>query len=204
MVARIAVIGTGNVGKAIAEGLKRKYEVRFGSRNHAKVNRINGIEVTSPERAVRWGEVVFLAVPYGAVKDTIASIGEANFKGKVVVDVTNPLTEQLDLAIGYKTSAAEELAKLIPEAKIVKAFNYVFAANMPSSEVKGEKLTLFVAGDDSDAKSVVMRMGSDIGFDPVDSGPLSYSRYLEPMAIFIVRLAYRHGFGTNIGFRLVH
>jgi predicted dinucleotide-binding enzyme len=86
---------------------------------------------------------------------------------------------------------------------VVKAFNTVFAQNQSAVRVANEQLTLFVAGDDAKAKQTVMQLGTDIGFEPVDAGPLKSARYLEPMGMLMITLGYALGMGTRIGFKLV-
>jgi predicted dinucleotide-binding enzyme len=125
-------------------------------------------------------------------------------QGKVLLDVTNALTPDFQLALGCTTSGAEELQKKAPQAKVVKAFNTVFAQNMSSGKVKGEKLTLFVAGDDKAAKDLVLDAGKAIGFDPVDAGPLTNARWMETLGYFNIQLGYTLNMGTDIGFKLVH
>jgi predicted dinucleotide-binding enzyme len=117
--------------------------------------------------------------------------------------VTNALNENWELAIGFSTSGAEELAKLVPGAKVVKAFNTVFADNQSKGKIGTEPLTLFVAGDDGSAKKAIMDVGAKIGFDPVDVGPLKAARYLEPMAVMLISLGYGAKMGTGIGYRLI-
>ena len=107
-----------------------------------------------------------------------------------------------DLAIGFNTSAVEELKKMMPKAYLVKAFNTVFAKNQSTGKVGNEKLALFVASDSVKAKQVIMQLGKDIGFEPVDAGPLKSARFLEPMGMLMINLGYDLGLGTCIGFRL--
>lgn len=190
---KIAIIGKGHVGSALAAGLGRKgHEIRFGHRDP---------EESVPD-AARWGEVIILAVPYAAIRDAAREIGSAA-DAKTLIDVTNALGENSSLAIGFRTSAAEEIQKMLPKAHIVKAFNTVFAQNQGTGRVGDHQLTAFVAGDDARAKKIVMQLADDIGFDPVDAGPLKAARYLEPMAKLIIDLAYTFGMGTNIGYKLV-
>ncbi len=199
---KVAILGTGSVGKSLYSGFSNSdCDVRFGSRNPDKFG-VTG-KAVSQEEAVEWGDIVVMAVPYHAVAETINGIGKDVFKGKIVVDVTNALNEKWELAIGFTTSAAEELAKQLPEAKVIKAFNYVFAENMNSGIVGGEKLTLFVAGDDAAAKKKIMELGRNIGFDPIDAGTLKSARYLEPLAMLNITLGYGQKMGTKMGFRLV-
>jgi len=190
---KVAIIGKGNVGTALASGLRRAgHDVRFGRRD--------------PKEpildAAQWGEVVILAVPYSAVKDVAMVIGSA-VNGKTVVDVTNAIGPNGELAIGFTTSAAEELQESLPKAHVVKAFNTVFAQNQDTGRIGREQLSAFVAGDNSKAKQTVMQLARDIGFEPVDAGPLSVARYLEPMQMLLIGLGYGLKMGTKIGFKLV-
>ena len=190
---KIGIIGKGNVGTAIATGLTRKgHEVKFGHRDPKQ----------PVADAAKWGEVIILAVPYENVTDAAKSIGSAA-DGKVLLDVTNAIGDNMNLAIGFSTSAAEEVQKKLPKAHVVKAFNTVFAANQSTGRIGNEKLTLFVAGDDAKAKQTVMQLGADIGFDPVDAGKLKAARYLEPMGMLMISLGYGLGMGTKIGYKLV-
>jgi len=190
---KIGIIGKGHVGNALATGLSRAgHEIKFGHRDPEE----------PVAEAAKWGEVIIFAVPYDAVADVAEAVGSAA-DGKVVLDVTNAIGDNMGLAVGFSTSAAEELQKMLPKARVVKAFNTVFAPNQSKGRLGGEQLTLFVAGDDAGAKETVMRFGREIGFDSVDAGPLKSARYLEPMAILLINMGYGLGMGTGIGYRLV-
>ena len=190
---KIGIIGKGNVGTAIGTGLILKgHEVKFGHRDPKE----------PVSDAASWGDAIILAVPYENVTDAAKAIGSAG-DGKVLLDVTNAIGENMNLAIGFSTSAAEELQKKLPKTRVVKAFNTVFAPNQSTGRVGTEQLTLFVAADDTKAKQIVMQLGRDIGFDPIDAGPLRSARYLEPMALLLINLGYGLGMGTKIGYRLV-
>lgn len=190
---KVAIIGKGNVGSAIAKGLISKgHEVKFGHRDPKE----------PVIEAARWGEVVFVAVPYEAINDTVKELGSAA-NGKPVVDVTNVISSKGGWAIGFTTSGAEELQKKLPRSFVLKAFNTVFAVNQSSGRIGEESLTLFVAGDHMEAKGTVIQLGRDIGFEPIDAGPLKNARYLEPMGMFIIEMAFGLGMGTNIGYKLV-
>ncbi len=188
---KIAIIGKGNVGTAIAKGLSGKHEIKFGHRDPKEPVQV----------AAKWGEVIILAVPHSAASDVAKAIGSAA-DGKTVLDVSNALTDEGDLALGFTTSAAEEIQKKLPKAHVAKAFNTVFAKNQSKGKVGKEQLTLFVAADNIKAKQEIMQLGRDIGFDPVDVGPLKAARYLEPMGALIISLGYDLGMGKNIGYRL--
>ena len=190
---KIGIIGKGNVGSAIGSGLSRAgHEVKHGHRDPKE----------SVEGAAKWGDVVFLAVPFDSVSAAAAEM--ASFvDNKVVVDVTNAIGANFSLAVGCSTSGAEELQKNLPKARVVKAFNTVFAANQSTGRLGEEQLTLFVAGDDFEAKKMVMALGEDIGFNSVDAGPLRNARFLEPMGMLMINLGLALGMGTKIGFKLV-
>jgi predicted dinucleotide-binding enzyme len=193
MIQKISIIGKGNVGQALAEGLRRAgHEIRFASTDSKE----------PVDAAVKWGDVVILAVPWTA-HGSIAKAAGKYLDGKTVVDVSNILTPSYDLAIGFTTSGAEELQKLMPRARVVKAFNTVFAETMKTGRMHGEQLTVFVAGDDQGSKDTVRKLAEDIGFDSVDAGPLKSARYLEPLGMLNITLGYGLKMGTGIGVRLV-
>lgn len=192
-VLKVGIIGKGRVGSALGTGLKRAgHDVLFGHRDPNE----------SVLKAAEWGEVVILAVPFVAVKNVAQEIA-LTVKGKVVVDVTNVFDANDEWALGFSTSGAEELQKVLPNAPVVKAFNTVFAQNQSIGKVGTERLSAFIAGDDAEAKNKVMKLAQDIGFEPVDCGPLRSARYLEPMAMLIIDLAFDLRMGTKIGYKLV-
>jgi hypothetical protein len=193
MATKIGIIGDGNVGSALARGLQRAgHDVRAV-----------GNDKKATEETASWGEIVLLAVPFGAIDDVVRGAGEA-LAGKTVVDVTNALDASMNLAVGFTTSGAEELQKKLPKARVVKAFNTVFAQHMDSGRMGDKPLTAFVAADDAAAKKAVLELASGIGFDAVDAGPLKNARLLEPLAFFNIQLGYGLGMGTQIGFKLLH
>lgn len=193
MATKIGIIGDGNVGSALARGLTRAgYDVRAV-----------GKDETAIREAAAWGEVVLLAVPFGAIDDVVKDAG-AVLAGKAVVDVTNALDSSMSLAVGFTTSGAEELQKKLPEARVVKAFNTVFAQHMDSGRLGDKPLTAFVAADDAGAKKTVLELARRIGFDAVDAGPLKNARLLEPLAFLNIQLGYVLGMSTQIGFKLLH
>jgi predicted dinucleotide-binding enzyme len=120
------------------------------------------------------------------------------------VDVTNAITPEMKLALGFTTSGAEELQKKLPGAHVVKAFNTDFASTMDSGEAKGEQVAAFVASDDDRAKEIVLEIAEDIGFDPIDAGPLENARLLEPLAMLNIQLGHKLGLGSDSGIKVVH
>jgi len=189
---KIAILGNGNVGSALARAL---------SRTHRNIQAL-GNEKTAQRDAAKDAEIVVLAVPFSALDDVIANLGHS-LDGKVVVDATNALDAGMNLALGFSTSGAEELQKKLPGARIVKAFNSVFAQHMETGKVGSSTLSAFVAGDDAAAKEAVAALARDLGFDVVDAGPLKNARLLEPLAYLNIQLGYVLGQGTQIGFKLV-
>lgn len=204
----IAIIGTGNVGLGLAQVFsKTRHSVVFGARTVAqgqasaqKFNTDTGMNVRGSDvpEAVRQADVVILAVPYGAVKDVLSVTGDLT--GKVVIDATNPLTDDyMGLTLGFTTSAAEEIQRLAGKAPVVKAFNTVFAQVYAQGPRFGDTpAQVFIASDNADAKQVASRLVSDAGFAPVDVGPLKNARYLEPLGELNIQLGYGLGRGTQI------
>jgi predicted dinucleotide-binding enzyme len=118
------------------------------------------------------------------------------------VDITNPMKPDMSgLAVGFTTSAAEEIQRAVPGARIVKAFNTVFAQILGSPEAKtadGSKVQVLYAGDDDAAKATVRSLIESGGFEPVDAGPLANARHLEPLGMLNIYLAYVAGRGTGV------
>jgi 8-hydroxy-5-deazaflavin:NADPH oxidoreductase len=190
---KTGIIGSGNVGSALARGLKRAgHEVRAA-----------GNDPMAVRETASWAGVVFLAVPFAAVDAAVEAAGSA-LDGKALVDVTNALGPDMSLAVGFTTSGAERLQEKAPKARVVKAFNTVFARHMDSGRLGDQPLTAFVAADDASAKATVLQLAREIGFDAVDAGPLKNARLLEPLAYLNIQLGYVLQMGTQIGFKLLH
>jgi 8-hydroxy-5-deazaflavin:NADPH oxidoreductase len=187
----IAVIGSGNVGKALQQGMQRSgNEVRFAPRGQIAA-------------VASWADIIVLAVPFAAVPEVAREL-RAAADGKPVIDATNALTADMQLAVGFSTSGGEELQKALPRAHVVKAFNTVFAQHMSRGSVGGQQLSLFAAGDDEAARREILQLGKAIGFDAVDAGPLKNARQLEALAYFNIQLGFVQGNGANTGFRYIH
>lgn len=201
---KIAIIGTGGIGSGLASVLaKTSHEVtvsdRKGGTEAAAKLAGRGVSVRAAEvrPAVQAADVVILAVPYSAA----AGLGQvADFADKIVVDVTNPVKEDFSgLQIGHTTSAAEEIAKALQGARVVKAFNTVFAQVYDQGLKFGDTaMQTFVAADDADAKGAVIALAKDAGFDARDAGPLSNARYIEPLGYLNIQFGYMLGQGTQI------
>ena len=201
----ITIVGSGNVGRALAGGWKQAgHSVTFAARDPsgAKAAELkkNGYAVV-PQAEAGKADMIVLAVPWTGIDQTVKALG--SLAGKIVIDAINPLTANLELALGFSDSAGETVARLAPAAKVVKAFNTTGANNMANAKYPGGRLMMAVAGDDAAAKKTVMGLASDLGFEPVDAGPLAMSRLLEPMAMTWIKLAYAQGLGREFGFALL-
>ena len=140
-----------------------------------------------------------MATGYGDAVSALQAVGD--LKGKVVIDITNPLTaDYMGLTIGHSTSASEEIAKAVPGAEVVKAFNTVFAAVLADGADfgNGRKVEVFVASDSERAKQTASAIAESMGFTVIDAGGLKNARYLEPLAGLNIYLGYGAGLGTAI------
>lgn len=200
----ISIIGTGNMAQGLASVLSRAgYAVTLGARDVAKANETAQslgakVSAASIKDAAGNAEVVILAVPFSAAAEVISASG--GLAGKVVVDITNPLTaDYMGLTIGHATSAAEEIQKLAPKAKVVKAFNTIFASLFQAGgKVGSTPAPVFIAGDDEAANKTVEQFACKAGFAVQQTGGLKLARYLEPLAGLNIVLGYGKGLGTNI------
>ena len=206
---KVAIIGSGNVGGAVATAAKNTgHDVTVadleGTETLAALGKDLGVTTTNSNvDAIAESDVIVLAVPFGAVEEVVSGIA-AHVGDKIVLDVTNPLKADLSgLQTDGGTSGAELVQQQLPEAKVVKAFNTVLAANQANPRVDGVQLDGFVAGDDADAKKHVAHLLEDIGFRAVDVGPLSTARYLEGMAFLNISLNARNEGSWQSGWKLV-
>jgi predicted dinucleotide-binding enzyme len=179
----IAIIGTGNVGKALGSSLVRAgHNVTFAATNpeHATeaASGLGAQAAATSNEAIDAADLVILAVPASALGAVAKEIG-ASAAGKVVVDVSNRPTPD---PAGASTSLAEELQAQLPGSKVVKAFNTAFASRQADPSISGIAADGFVAGDDEPAKKTVLDVVESIGFRPVDAGSLAAARTLEGMA----------------------
>ena len=207
----IGIIGSGKMGSGLGKLWAQKgHHVFFSfSRDLKKLAALAesspGCRAGTPAETVAASEVVLLSTGWAAVEEALKAAGE--IKNKIVIDCTNPLKPDLSgLAVGTTTSAGEEVAKLIPHSRVVKAFNTVFA-EIYHSETRlfgSRRPTMFFCGDDARAKSAVSALANEIGFEPIDAGPLASARYLEPLVMLMIQLGHKQGLGTNIALSLIH
>jgi 8-hydroxy-5-deazaflavin:NADPH oxidoreductase len=207
---KIAIIGAGRVGQAAAaRWAGRGHNIRFGVRHpdNPKIREAltaigEGVTATRIEEATRDAEVVVLAVPFGAAEQIIRD--NDGFKGKILVDCTNPLLpDRAGLSIGHDRSGGETIAGWAPRARVVKALSTTGTANMRNPNYPEGALSMLICGNDAEAKRVVFAIVADLGFDVVDAGPIEASRLLEPVAMLWINLAFKLGNGPDIGFRLL-
>ncbi len=207
---QIAIIGTGNVGAALGKRWALAgHDILFGVRDAAAQRVTSAVAAAGARaRAVSVGEaaqaanVVVLATPFSGAEAAISACG--NLAGKIVVDCTNPLAPNLGgLTVGHTDLAGEAVARWAKGAKVIKALNTTGSGNMLNPRYGNESLSMFICGDDADAKKLVTGLVAELGFEPVDAGGLTQARYLEPLAMLWISMAYRHGNGPNFGFRVV-
>ena len=201
---KIAIVGAGNVGKALGAAWKATkhdvvYALRPGSDKTKQIEK-DGFSVSPLADAAKSADVIVLAIPWIEATAVIESLG--SLKGKIVIDPTNPVSPDFEMELGFDDSAGETLALLAQGARVVKAFNTTGAENMAKAKDFPAKPVMFVAGDDADAKKTVTKLAEAIGFEAIDAGPLKASRYLEPMAMQWIKLAYG-GAGKQFAYSLV-
>jgi len=207
---KIGIIGAGNVGTGLAKNLVRKgHQVLFSfakdrDKLAATARSFGGRSGTVAE-AIAFGDVVVLATPWSATPDALQQAGPIKER-KILWDCTNALKPDLSgLAIGTTTSAGEEVARLAPWARVVKAIPpFAELLHSPDVRVAGHPVDIFMCSDDAEAKAVVRQLLFDLDTAPIDAGPLRNARYAEPAGFLVVQLAYALGFGTRLGLSLLH
>lgn len=206
---KLGIFGAGSVGGTLGEAWSRAgHEILFGVRDSsskdvtALLDRCGGkAKAGTVQEAARFAEVAVCTLPFPATEGVLTSV---NLTGKVLLDATNPLLPDLSgLSIGTTQSAGEFVAQWARGALVVKIFNTVGFNIMANPKFDGEPLPLFYCGDDAEAKEVAAGLAKDVGFEPLDAGPLLVARLLEPYAMFWIWLAYPGGYGREIAFRLV-
>lgn len=200
---KVTVIGAGNMGSAFVKQLTRAgHQVSVTARDSSKASQVAadnpGATAVAVSNAAANADAVVLATGYADAVPALRSVGD--LAGKVVFDITNPLTaDYMGLTIGHDTSAAEEIAKAVPGAEVTKAFNTVFAQVLAEgADLGGRKVTVFIAGDNARGKETVKTLAESMGFDTIDAGGLKNARYLEPLAGLNIYLGYGAGLGTSI------
>lgn len=204
---KVAIIGSGNVGKALAgSAVKAGHSVTLTATSRKKADEVahaTGAHAAgSNQEAVKDADIVVIAVPYDKLGEAFRSLGDS-VDGKVVIDATNHVNIQDPGAVLGAVSNAEEIQNRHPKVRVVKAFNYSFASRMAAPSVAGMRLDGFVAGDDQGAKDRALEFVESIGYRPIDAGPLIMARALEAMAVLIISLQVKHGWPWQNGWKLV-
>jgi NADPH-dependent F420 reductase len=213
----IAIIGaTGNMGSALAKTLsKGNNRLLLFANNPEKVQAlvneikssnkkadVEGIEC--PTNASWEADIIVMAVPYAAEKEIATRIKEVANQ-KVVISIANPLNENYNgLVTSPGTSAAEELQKLLPNSKVVKAFNTVFATVFTAPVINEKQVDVLIAGNDGDAMVTVSELVQNAGFNPVVTGELLVSRTLENMALLLIQLTLKNNYNWQAGWKVLH
>ncbi|WP_439516558.1 NADPH-dependent F420 reductase [Sediminibacterium sp.] len=213
----IAIIGaTGNMGSAISKSLsKGNYRLLLKANEEDKldvlVKEIESIQTKAevgvavcPAEAGWEADIIILALPFGAEKEVAKKIKEVANQ-KIVISISNPLNETFDgLVTASDTSAAEELQKLLPNSKVIKAFNTTFAADFSSPVIDGKQVDAFIAGNDEEALQTVSELVTTAGFNPIVAGDLSISRTLESMQLLLIQLGIKYNYNWLAGWKILH
>jgi predicted dinucleotide-binding enzyme len=203
----IAIIGTGNVGRALATSLTRAgHHVTLAARDVAKTralaDQVGAAAASEPREAVANSDIAILAVPFFAVGNVAREIAPAA-AGKVVIDASNPLKPDLSgLATEGGPSVAEQLQPILPQAHVVKALNTLFASIQADPTAHGT-VDAFFATDDPGARETVGELLDSMGLRPIDVGPLANARYLEALAFLNIKLQVDHGGNWDSAFVMV-
>ncbi|GGH66768.1 NADPH-dependent F420 reductase [Comamonas phosphati] len=206
---KILVIGTGNMGAGFVKQLAAAgHQVAVTARDIAKAEAIAGqynAKAVPVAGAAREQDAIVVAVPSAEAVGALRSVGDID--GKVVIDITNPLTaDYLGLTVGHSTSASEQIAQALPGAEVVKGFNTVFAQVLAAGANfgGGQKVTVFPASDSERAKQTARTLAESMGFQTMDAGGLKNARYLEPLAGLNIYFGYGAGLGTDIAPTWIH
>lgn len=213
---KIGILGSGDVGRRLADGLiKLGNTIKIGSRNPSQekitewLAKHPGKEKASSgtfAEAVSYGELNVIATTWAGTVDAIKMADPKNFAGKVLIDVTNPLdvSEGMPprLAVGHTDSAGETVQRILPDSKVVKAFNIVENPHTIHPDFPGGPPTMFICGNDSEAKKTVVDILTKFGWETIDIGGIEGARLLEPLALLWITYYFRTNNG-NHAFKLL-
>lgn len=206
---KIGIIGAGNMGSGLGKFWAQKgHQLMFSySRDAAKLQKVaeaigSNATIGTPTETVQFADVVLLSVPYGALEDALQAAGSLD--GKILFSCVNALLPDMSgMAVGTTTSAAEEIAKLAPGARVVEALPlFAEVLNSPSQRFGDQIATIFYTDDDQAAKQVVADLLREIDVEVVDAGGLKNSRFVEPAMMLLIQLAYVQKMG-QVGFKLL-
>jgi 8-hydroxy-5-deazaflavin:NADPH oxidoreductase len=213
----IAIIGaTGNMGSAISKSIAQgPYRLLLKANKQEELdqlvkelktkNRDADVEAAVCPTEASWeADIIILAVPFAAEAEIAAQIKEVANQ-KIVISIANPLNETYDgLVTSPDTSAAEELQKLLPNSKVIKAFNTTFAADFSTPVIDGTQVDAFIAGNDEEALQTVSELVATAGFNPIVAGGLLVSRTLESMQLLLIQLGMKYNYNWLAGWKILH
>lgn len=206
---KVLVIGAGNMGAGFVKQLAGTgHKVTVTARDSAKAQALaqqNGAQAVTTAGAAKDVDAVIVATPYSEAVAALTSVG--SLVGKVVIDITNPLTPDfMGLTLGHSTSAAEQIAQAVAGAEVVKGFNTIFAQLLAEGGNfgGGKKATVFLASDSVRAKQTAKALAESMGFQTMDAGGLKNARYLEPLAGLNIYFGYGAGLGTAVAPTWIH
>jgi predicted dinucleotide-binding enzyme len=203
---KVGIIGSGDVGQKLGDGfIELGHLVKIGTRDERKLaawaekhGKSRRAAVGSFSDAAKFGDLVIIATGWSGTASAIGMAGPENMAGKPVIDVTNPLdfsTMPPTLAVGHTDSAGETVQRMLPGAKVVKAFNIVGNPHMFRPSFAGGPPTMFICGNDEGAKKTVTDILTAFGWESIDIGGIGGSRLLEPLAMLWITYYFR----TNTG-----
>jgi predicted dinucleotide-binding enzyme len=202
---KIGILGSGDVGHALGRGfVSRGHDTMMGSRDPNGENVQSWVKASGPRAragsladAARFAEMAVLCTAWSGTKSAIDLAGPDNLRGKVVIDVTNPLAfaegKPPGLAPGHTDSGGEQVQRWLPGSRVVKAFNSVGNGHMVDPQFPGGPPDMFICGNDDDAKKAVVDICSSFGWPAIDIGGIEGARVLEPLCILWVIYAMRNG-----------
>jgi 8-hydroxy-5-deazaflavin:NADPH oxidoreductase len=213
---KVGIIGSGEVGRKLADGfIELGHQVKLGSRDPKQSKITDWINKHDKEKAssgtfaetASFGELVVLATLWEGTAEAIQLSNPKNLAEKIVIDVTNPLDFSKgmppSLALGHTDSGGETIQRMLPNSKVVKAFNIVGNPHMVNPDFPGGKPTMFICGNDEVSKKIVTdEILSKFGWETIDIGAIEGSRTLEPLALLWILQYFRSGNG-NHAFKLL-
>jgi predicted dinucleotide-binding enzyme len=205
---RIGILGSGLMGGKLGTILARAgHQVVFSySRDRSKLERLAraaGAQAGTPSEAAERADALLLAVHWSRLDDVLSQAGK--LRGKIVLSCTLPMSgDDQRLIVAHRSSGAEQLARRLSGAAVVSAFNTVPSEVLSSvfaARRRARRPSLVLCGDEARAKTVAAGLARDVGFDPVDAGPLRMARYTEPFALLVAQLAYEGRGGAELAYR---
>lgn len=201
---KIAVVGAGNVGKALGKRLAATgHGVVYGVRDPARADGVPPGSARPAAEAAAAAEVLLIATPWNATEAACRGLGDLG--GRIVIDCTNPLGMTgggLGLVLGHATSGGEKVAEWCPGAHVFKTFNQTGFEIMADPTRFRPAPVMFVAGDSAAHKPAVLGLVRDVGFEAVDAGPLASARLLEPYAMVWIDQVVKRGAPRDFAFAL--